>query len=370
MKLKYFFLIISSFLFFISCSKTKICSGKEINKDTNFVNEKISLAEFVYKTGNIIDKKQCPYLVHAQDIYYNKNDYLLIDIRDSSEYVKGHIDGAYNVKRKDIMQFLEDSIKPAAYKKIAIIDDQGPLSEYIAMLLRFDGYNAYGLKFGIASWNRKFVANINKYLSDKYANRLDTTAIQKPAHGQIPSLSSDNIVKFLDSRVSRLISEPQSNIFVSADQVFKNLNKYFKLAYWSEEKYSKAHIPGSVRYQTRQDLSINSDLNTLPTNKPIVVYCNTGHHAIAIVAYLRLLGYNAKSIMYGVNSFMNKKLKQFAPGAAILDGNVLCSDYPLISGKNRTAATNSNKKIASTTPQPTPIMIKHRKTQTNVGGCE
>ncbi len=371
MKLKYFSILFITAFILGSCAKHKPCSKSVASSDSTFKGQEISMAEFLYRTGDIIDTKQCPFLVHAQDILYNKQDFLLIDIRDSAEYVKGHIDGAYNVQRQNLLTFLNDSVNPAAYKKIAIIDDNGPLSEYIATLLRFDGYdNVYALKFGIATWNSKFVGNINKYLSNKYGNKLDNTPVEKPPHGQIPDISSDNILQLLDSRVAELIAEPTENIFISPDKIFANPDKYFTLAYWSEEKYSHAHIPGSVRYQTRYDLRYDRDLNTLPTDKKIVVYCNTGHHAIALVAYLRLLGYDASSFMYGANSFMNGKLREFAPGAAILDGKILCQDYPLLTGTERTSKKTASTTATANTPPPTPVVVPQKHTEGSVGGCE
>ncbi len=369
MKTKYLLIIILTTTFAFSCTKHQVCEnyGKI---DTNTISKKVQLAEFLYKSGNIITHKQCPYLVHASDLFYNKKDFLLIDIRDSSEYDKGHIDGAYNVERSELMSFLRDSINPAAYKKIAIIDKNGPMAEYVAMLLRFDGYNAYGLKFGIGSWNVSLESNISTYLSNKYANKTDTIKVKKPKHGQIPDLSSENIVNLLDKRVGELVAEPEDSIIIPMDKYFGNLNDYFTIAYWSAEKYNQSHIKGSVRYNTRSDLSLDKDLNTLPRDKKIMVYCNTGHHAIAVVAYLRLLGYKASSLMYGANSFMNKKFKTFAPGAAIIDARVLCGDFPLIKGKDRTSKVSSAVVPASTNTAPPVPIVKRKKTAVNVGGCE
>ena len=127
-----------------------------------------------------------------------------------------------------------------------------------------------------------------------------------------------------------------SNIFITSDELFANLDNYFVLAYWSKEKYQQGHISGSFQYDIRSELSSDEALNTLPTDKRIVVYCNTGHHAIAIVSYLKLLGYDAVSMMYGVNSFMNIAFQETAPGAAITDASVLSRNFPILEGEDRT----------------------------------
>ncbi len=42
-------------------------------------------------------------------------------------------------------------------------------------------------------------------------------------------------------------------------------------------------------------------LQNLPTDKTIVVYCWTGQTSAQVVAYLRMLGYDAVSMYYGMN---------------------------------------------------------------------
>lgn len=369
MRIKHIILIAFLSVFAFSCSNNQACRNSQVI-EANTVAKNIQLAEFLYKSGNLITNEECPFLVHPADIFYYKNDFLVIDIRESSEYEKGHIDGAYNVQRKDLMSFLKDSVNTTAYKKIAIVDESGPVAEYVAMLLHFDGYNSYALKFGMGAWNRTFISYISKFLSNKYADKTESTINNMPGHGKIPDISSKNIMSLLDQRVAELIAEPQSKFIVPTDEFFINIKDYFSIAYWSPEKYKENHLIGSVDYEIRSDLSFDKDLNTLPTNKKIMVYCNTGHHAIAVVAYLRLLGYDASSIMYGVNSFMNQKFEIMSPGSAIVDANVICGDFPLLTGKDRTAKGDAVVVMTSTNTHAPVVPIVKKKTKGNVGGCE
>jgi rhodanese-related sulfurtransferase len=189
----------------------------------------------------------------------------------------------------------------------------------------------------MGSWNRKFVGEISKHLSNKYANRIDTNQVFRPQAGNLPNQNTENIVQLLDERLDFLLADTITNIIISPDELFANLDDYFVLAYWSKEKYTKGHISGSFQYDIRSELSPNVALNTLPVDKRIVVYCNTGHHAIAIVAYLKLLGYDAVSMMYGINSFMNLGFQKIAPGAAITDANALAREFPILEGEDRTS---------------------------------
>ena len=365
--------VLLSIIFFAGCGNHDAQTPvKELSVDS-FLQEDntLSLAEFIYKSGDYITSKKFPPYVHADDVFYNKHKYLLIDIRTKDQYINGHIDGAYNVPRDSILVFLKTKVNPLSYKKIIIIDDKGPMAIYVATLLHFYGYdNAYGLKFGMGSWNKAFNGVITQYLSNKYASQLDTANPPKPKPGVLPLLPKKPFTKLLDEQVEKNLFLPDSQIFVSPDAVFSHPEKYFIVAYWSEAKFKKGHIPGSIRYNTRSDLSFSKDLKTLPVNKKIVVYCNTGHHAIATVAYLRLVGYDAVSIMYGANSFMNQYFAKYFSGAGITDANVLSSDFPVLKGEKRTEHKAAKVVVSNNTGAPTPPVPVHRKKKAAAGGCE
>ena len=47
---------------------------------------------------------------------------------------------------------------------------------------------------------------------------------------------------------------------------------------------------------------------SIPSDKTVVVYCGTGHNSGFATAYLRLFGYDARTLRYGNNSFMYDKM--------------------------------------------------------------
>jgi len=53
----------------------------------------------------------------------------------------------------------------------------------------------------------------------------------------------------------------------------------------------------------KADLKSNAKLKYLPADKTIVMYCYTGQTFAQVTAYLQLLGYDVKSLLYGVNGF-------------------------------------------------------------------
>ena len=49
-------------------------------------------------------------------------------------------------------------------------------------------------------------------------------------------------------------------------------------------------------------------MGSIPFDKTVVVYCGTGHNSGFATAYLRLFGYDARTLKYGNNGFMYDKM--------------------------------------------------------------
>ena len=83
----------------------------------------------------------------------------------------------------------------------------------------------------------------------------------------------------------------------------------------SAEDYAKGHIPGAVNYDPKT-MFTPEVLATIPTDKPIVVYCYTGQTASQVVSSLNLLGYDASNLVHGMSMWSsdpNVFVKRFDP---------------------------------------------------------
>jgi len=63
-----------------------------------------------------------------------------------------------------------------------------------------------------------------------------------------------------------------------------------------------------VRYKPEGTLGFIDEMASIPIDKTVVVYCGTGHLSGFATAYLRLFGYDARTLKYGNNSFMHEKM--------------------------------------------------------------
>ena len=98
-------------------------------------------------------------------------------------------------------------------------------------------------------------------------------------------------------------------IFLSQqDEVFSNPEKYYIINLERKDKYEDGHIPGAIRYKPEGTLGYTEEMASIPADKTVVVYCGTGHNSGFATAYLRLFGYDARTLKYGNNSFMYDKM--------------------------------------------------------------
>ncbi len=78
-----------------------------------------------------------------------------------------------------------------------------------------------------------------------------------------------------------------------------NSEDVFILDIRQKDDYEKNHLNNSINIPFRSIMQRES-LERLPKNKLIVIICNVGHSASQALVMLRLLGYNAKALKFGI----------------------------------------------------------------------
>ncbi len=317
-KFSYYFisLFIVTSLLFVSCKQNK----KTSDKDAATV-EKVAVDEFKLLTtyleanGNFINSKTVPAMIKTKEVFENMNNekYKIIDTRTTKLYNEGHIINAVNVPIKNMLNYFEGDIDPASYEKIVLVCKSGQSASYATGIMRLMGYdNVYAMKSGMSSWDKKFAKDYwLKNISNDYADKLEIVANDKPAKGNHPILKTGKTKgeDILRERAQNALNTSYKSLLVKAPALFENPANYYIVNYWPETKYNAGHIPSAIQYTPKNSLNTSVDLYTLPTDKEIVIYCYTGQHAGFVTAYLHMLGYNAKALSYGANSFMNTEMK-------------------------------------------------------------
>jgi rhodanese-related sulfurtransferase len=237
------------------------------------------------------------------------NDPFIIDYRSAAHYSSKHIKGAVNIALGDLITKIDDGTIPTN-KKIVNVCYTGQTSSVATAVLNMLGFDAQSLSFGMCSVDVTIVeANrwVNQIAADE--RTLVTDASTTTTTHDFPILSTAKATAEEIIKAQFVANSVASAWSVSANDVWDNPANYFVVNYWPAAEYlNPGHIPGSFQFEQKTSLLSTSTLNLLPTDKTIVVYCYTGQTSAQVVAALRLLGYNAKSLTYGVNGFAYNSL--------------------------------------------------------------
>ncbi len=301
------------------------------------VNEALILLDFFHEGGSFV--------ITAQNLRLNvltkpKAQYL-IDIRSPEAFAKGHIPGSHHIQFEDVYEHVQQIDAPS-YENIVIICFAGQASAYAVSLLRAAGYsNAVSLKWGISSWSTTFAQDSwLRNLSNVRANEfVHTPSPPKNPAGQLPRLNTGKTKpeEILEARIQKLFFDGFQPVMVGECCVFNHWycdGKFYVINYWPVELYEKiGHIPGAVIYPpAEKPFKSDTHLLTLSTEIPNVLYCYTGQTSAYASGYLRLLGYDARSLLFGTNGMVydlmleNNVNNTFMPEKEIMD-------YDYVSGK-------------------------------------
>ncbi len=331
------------------------CLDDRIAPELNFQTESaIELLVYLESHGDYINSTEIDEFVSAQEVYANRNSYLIIDVRSTSDFMLGHIENANNVDPKNLLDFVK-SRNISLYPKIVIISESGQSAAYYTALLKLDGYvKAYSMEYGMTAWHNDFAsiwldARRDFMTGPGESNYFTNEDFSKPPLTRLSQISLQNgsrtIKEKLEERINFLLaagfnenpkdtsSFPKYNFNTLADEqasvkiesVYKYYNylnnafkNYFIICFGSNFLYkahalegpfaSQGHLPSAVHYLPMMDLRSTNDLQTIPTNQTVAVYDVNGQVSAKIVAYLRLLGYDAKSILFGANTLFYSRV--------------------------------------------------------------
>lgn len=310
------------FLFLISLSFNG-CTGKKTDSNQEkppvekapvvIGNETQLLLNDLKENGDYVNSQLYPSLIKASIVYESLgSNILIIDQRTSEQFSQGHIKGAVNKKLEQLPEYFETGIKPFEYDKIIMVSDDGQLSSYTTSLLRLMGYgNVYAMRWGMSAWNKKCAdEGWLKGISGNFESKLENSVYEKADPVAMPELNTglktgEEIGEF---RFNKLFEEGADNVLISAEEVFSDPARYYVVNLDRKDKYEDGHIPGAVRYKPESTLGFTDEMASIPFDKTVVVYCGTGHSSGFATAYLRLFGYDARTLKYGNNSFMYKKM--------------------------------------------------------------
>ena len=270
------------------------------------INESEELAKYLEGADGGYINNIAPAVVSASsvntDILTGAN-ITIIDVRSATDFAAGHIQGAVNVAIADIVTYYKNN-NLSSKTKVYVTCYTGQSAGLAVAALRLSGYsNVFSLKWGMCSWADPSSWNSAKLYGQTTPITKQMTSNPKNAAGSLPTLSTGKTTgtEIFESRLATVLTEGFAAIGITRETIYANLSNYYIVNYWPVAQYDQGHVEGAIQYEPKNDLKLATFIKTLPTNKTIVVYCYTGQTSAQVATYLRLLGYDAKSLQFGAN---------------------------------------------------------------------
>ncbi len=293
------FLLIFSLSFFMACS-----SSTEPKKVSEF--DVVRKALDTYVSGT-----QAP-VISAQALHDNLNSYFVVSVRAAGDYAKGHVPGAINIPWRTIAQKESIDKLPADGKKIAVYCYTGHTGQVSCTVLNALGFEAYNMKFGMMAWTTDPTVRVQTAFSeetDAHDYAVETKANTPSKTYDLPSFDNtdsdkdeDIILAAANAYVS--VKAPVTSAAALHALITDNdtSNDPQIVSVRKAEHYAIGHIPGAINIYWK-DIAKTENLKKLDPNRPIVVYCYTGHTGQIGATVLNMLGYDALNLKFGIMSW-------------------------------------------------------------------
>lgn len=284
------------------------------------------------------------------------DDPVIISVRGAADYAKGHVPGAVNVPWKTVADdaSLATLGEPVAGKKYVDYCYTGHTGAIAAAVLNLLGYPTSNMKFGIVSWTANAnvrtdwgVEPVPPQIADVDADPYMVNGVAyetgaNPATGDFdpPWLTLDGAVTERDAVKLAARSYLATAVpTITAAQLAADINAGkntpddptddpFVISVRSATHFETAgHIPGAINIPWQQ-IALEENLRKIPTDRPIVVYCYTGHTGGIATGVLGTLGYHdVRNLKYGIMAWNGRAsvrvIAPFDPAAEVHSGSIV-----------------------------------------------
>lgn len=257
----------------------------------------------------------------------------ILDVREAAELEKdGFIEGAINIPVRDTMKNLDKL--PGLDEPIVVYCASGHRGAFVMSALKLMGYTDV----------RNLAGGLNGWKKAEFPVVTGSTPAA-PVAGTAPIIEDQALFTMLDEFFTNL---PEGFGSVSAANLNTELTEkapYLLDVRTADEFGKNGRIEGAVNNPLSD---VFSNLEVLPKDQPIVVYCVSGHRAAVVTMGLQLLGYDARNLGGGFNGWKAAEL----PIVGFVDWNQVWGDFigTLPEGYYAVSASNLNAELSEKTP--------------------
>lgn len=235
--------------------------------------------------NNIIESEKVKEALDA-----NPDAMFILDIRRAEDFELGHIPGAVHSEWGKVGEIMDRIPKN---KPVVVACYTGQTAGQTVAMLRLAGFdNVKSLFYGVkAGWVGK--------------SEFPTEGTGMVAAAELPAVSSpaDEKEEILWEKAQAVFTDIVGGNRALIEPVElkaaleANPSSFYVLDIRKGEDFDAGHIEYSVHSAWAE---VGNLLDTLPTNRPVIIACYSGQTAGQTVGILRMLGFDARSLLAGV----------------------------------------------------------------------
>jgi rhodanese-related sulfurtransferase len=199
----------------------------------------------------------------------DSGEVVLVDVRETKEYGEGHFAGAINIP----IRTLADNLDKIPADKPVII------------------YCASGHRAGMAVTALQLVGYKNVKAGPTYKAWTEAKEPVSTEPVEAVTFKAPQVEPELLAAVKSFLSGiPEGYLAMGDMEKFKEAvaNGAFLVDVRETGEFEEGHLPNAINIPIR---TLAQNLDKIPSDKPVFVYCKSGHRAALSTAALQLLGY-------------------------------------------------------------------------------
>jgi rhodanese-related sulfurtransferase len=232
------------------------------------------------------------------------NDPFIVSVRAPEDYALGHIEGAVNIPWKTIADPGNLAMLPTD-QPIVVYCYTGHTGQVAAALLRIFGYDVQNLKFGMMGWSDDptVVATTPFSSAAGYPTVTEPTVATETYDLPVLNTGETEGADIAIAAAQAMLADWTP--VTAAATLFDNMadgddsNDFFVVSVRAPDVYALGHVEGAINIGWKA-IADPDNLAMLPTDQPIMVYCYTGHTGQVAATALKLLGYDAINMKFGM----------------------------------------------------------------------
>ncbi|OEH85413.1 hypothetical protein BHU72_04805 [Desulfuribacillus stibiiarsenatis] len=297
-------------------TKAELSPVKQEQPNTSAASQELKVDEFAILQAAAQEYVQRPLMLMSTDEVYQKavveknSEYQLISTRYEEDYNRGHIEGAEWITRTEFAK--EETLNRIdKNRKTILYCYTASGATYVSAMLNLMGYEAYGMSIGMTEWtaNREVAGTqrtpvaIENYPIESAEYQLQQTyPLPKLTTGKtsVEEIVHEMGMNYFASGKARWISAEEIKVAYDTDA----LEEFILIDVRDKSKYDKGHVPKAVNIAYRQTMDM-TNLQKLPTDKKLIIISEDGQSATQIAALYSFLGYDARTMLYGMLAWSN-----------------------------------------------------------------